>query len=240
MPNLTKVLIAIQARSNSTRFPQKIFEKIGKKMVIQHVIDAAISAKRYAEYAQKPVLCEVAILHPENDDQIKTLCKGMGAKLIGGDELNVLSRYVKAQRETNADYVVRLTSDCPLMLDFIISKHINVAKFNNLDYVSNVESGCRQVADGFDCEIMSARALEWLHNYAHTDYEKEHVTVAIRERKPSELRQGFVSSKIDSSNLKLSLDTRDDLDSIRKYYHAKEEKLDMAFKIFGEGNVFKI
>lgn len=240
--NTVKVLIAIQARSNSSRFPQKIFQTIGKKMVLQHVIDQALSAKHYAERPNRKLTmkCEVAVLHPESDTQIPTLFRGKGATLISGSEGDVLSRYVKAQKITNADYIVRLTSDCPLILDFIISKHINTAVINSFDYVSNVDESCRLVFDGMDCEIMSKRALEWLDENAEMGPHREHVTTLIREKRPQHLKHGFISSKLDSSNMKLSLDTPEDLERIRKYYHERDFKLSLALKTFGRTNVFEI
>jgi len=237
-----KILIAIQARSNSTRFPQKIFQTVGKKMVLQHVIDQALSAKHYAERPNRKVnmKCDVAVLHPDDDIQIMTLFKGKGAILIGGSESDVLSRFVKAQKQTNADYVVRLTSDCPLILDFIISKHINTAVLNDFDYVSNVDESCRLVFDGMDAEIMSKRALNWIEENAETKEHREHVTTLMRERRPPHLKHGFISSKLDSSGLKLSLDTPEDLERIRNYYHEREFKMSLALKTFGRTNVFEI
>lgn len=237
-----KVLIAIQARTNSTRFPQKIYQTLGKKMILQHVIDQARSAKIYAERRsnKKRIKCEIAILHPEDDVQLKTIFKSCGALLIGGDEQNVLSRFVKAQQLTNADYVVRLTSDCPLVLDFVISKHINVAVFNEIDYASNVEESVRLIFDGMDCEIMSKAALQWLAENADSPAAKEHVTIMLRKSRPNHLKYGFISSKLDSSNLKLSLDTPEDLERIRTYFHEREFKNNLAIKMFGRTNVFDL
>lgn len=235
------VLIAIQARSNSTRFPQKIYQLIGKKMVLQHVIDQAKSAKVYIERpSKKNIKCDIVVLHPEDDNQLISNFRNSGVLLLSGNEQDVLSRYVKAYKSLKPNYIVRLTSDCPLILDFVISKHINVAVLNQYDYVSNVEESCRQVADGLDCEILSSRAIEWLSEQDLTDEEKEHVTLSIRKRRPPELRQAFVSSKFDTSSFKLSLDTKEDLDNIRDHYHKREFKLGIAMKTFGRNNIFEI
>ena len=176
------VLIAIQARSNSTRFPQKIYQMIGKKMVLQHVIDQAKSAKIYIERpSKKNIKCDIVVLHPEDDNQLISNFRNSGVLLLSGNEHDVLSRYIKAYNALKPAYIVRLTSDCPLILDFIISKHINVAVLNQYDYVSNVEESCRQSADGLDCEILSAKTMEWLSTQELTKDEKEHVTLAIRK-----------------------------------------------------------
>jgi spore coat polysaccharide biosynthesis protein SpsF len=211
-------------------------------MILQHVVDQALSAKTYVERrsSQKTMKTVVAVLHPTDDAQLVTTFKQCGAMLIAGDEQDVLSRFVKAQELTNADYIVRLTSDCPLILDFIISKHINVAVLNDLDYVSNVDEQVRLVFDGMDCEILSKNALKWLDVNAKSKEHREHVTLALRQNHPKEIKFGFVSQKLDSSNMKLSLDTPEDLERIRAYYHEREHKMSLAIRKFGRRNVFDI
>jgi spore coat polysaccharide biosynthesis protein SpsF len=239
-PKEYKVLIAIQARSTSTRFPNKIFELLGSETVLQTVVRQANKSAKYCQTFVKQVklFCNVAILHPENDMGIINGFKHMN--LVAGDEHDVLSRYVKAADSMKADYIVRITADCPLILDFIISKHITVATINELDYVSNVEETCRTVADGLDCEILSRRALDWLNEKAITPEDREHVTLALRRRKPNSFRYGFVSSKLDTSSQKLSLDTKEDLVKIRKAFHEREYKLAEAKRIFGPDKVYEI
>ena len=237
-----EVLIAIQARSNSTRLPKKIYETIGDRSVLDHVIDRAKStANHITKYTSKlKINCQVAVLHPENDDELVKAFRGSGAILIAGEEDDVLSRYVRAQRLTDADYVVRLTSDCPLILDFVIAKHVHVASFNQYDYVSNVEESCRLIADGFDCEVLSRRALEWLDQNAKSKEDREHVSTLLRKHRPSNLSQAFISMKMDTSHMKMSVDTIDDLNRIRDYYHKRLGKMDVAKAMFGSGNVYEL
>lgn len=235
------VLIGIQARSTSTRFPGKIFEMIGEKMVIEHVIDAAKSARDYLQRFVKHIniQCHVVVLYPFGDKKILDV-KSSGVSFMEGDEQDVLSRYIRAAKAFNADYTIRLTSDCPMIMDFIINKHIRCAIFNELDYVSNIEEECRTVADGFDCECISKRAMDWLEIHAVKDFDREHVTTLIRSEKPKELLQGFILSKLDTTNMKLSLDTLNDLNVMRKYYHQREHKLEVARKIFGQRYIYEL
>lgn len=241
MRDQIEVLIAIQARTNSTRFPKKIYEHIGDRSVLDHVIDRAKStAEHIMKYTNRlKIKCQVAILHPEYDDELVKTFRGSGAILIAGPENDVLTRYVTAQRMTDADYVVRLTSDCPLILDFVIAKHIHVATFNQHDYVSNVEPQCRFIADGFDCEVLSAKALKWLDENAVTPHDREHVTTLIRERRPKELSQAMVTMKIDTTHMKMSVDTPEDLDRIREYYYRRQGKMDIARVLFG-GEIYEL
>lgn len=234
------VLIAIQARSTSTRYPQKIYQLIGKKSVLQHVIDKAKDAQSYVERSSHKVNIKVniAILHPEEDNQLIDKFRNSGIALVGGDEGNVLSRYSKAMDIFQPDYIVRLTSDCPLMIPGLISKHINTAIYNNLDYVNNVDQRCRTIADGFDCEIMSKKAMDWLKDNATSSDEKEHVTLALRAPDTHNLKMGFVMSQLHTSREKLSVDTEKDLENIRAVYHAHEVANTTAMQIYGRSFVY--
>lgn len=236
MSQTIEVLIAIQARATSQRFPKKIYEMIGRNRMLDHVVNQARSvADHIMRHTTKlSIRCSVAILHPDNDAELSSAFKSGGVMMISGPEQDVLSRYVKAQKLTAADYVVRLTSDCPLILDFVVSKHIHIAAFNGHDYVSNVEPLCRSVADGFDCEVISKKALEWLDKNATTAEDREHVTTALRRVRPPEIQQAFISSKIDTSSMKMSVDTPEDLDRIRSYFHEREHKTEIARKLFGK------
>jgi spore coat polysaccharide biosynthesis protein SpsF (cytidylyltransferase family) len=234
--NTADVLIAIQARSTSTRLPKKIFEKIGHKRVLDHVIAQAQSAANHINRhtSKIKINCQVAVLYPDNDLELLNAFKHSGAIMIGGSEDDVLSRYVAAQRLTNANYVVRLTSDCPIILDFIIAKHIHTAAFRSLDYVSNVDEACRFVADGLDVEVLSEAALDWLDKTATLPDDREHVTTLLRRARPCHLRQGLVTMKLDTSHMKMSVDTLEDLERVREYFHRREAKMTVARNLFGD------
>lgn len=235
MTQAIEVLIAIQARSNSTRFPKKIYEHIGEMRVLDHVIARARStAEHIHKYSSTvKINCSIAVLHPDGDSELVRTFRSPGVIFIAGSENDVLSRYVNAQKMTDCDYVVRLTSDCPLILDFVIAKHINIAVRNRYDYVSNVEEACRFIADGFDCEILSRKAIKWLDENATGPLEREHVTTAIRRVRPASLAQAFISMKLDTSRMKMSVDTPEDLERMREYYHEREHKMTVARRLFG-------
>ncbi len=238
-----EVLIAIQARSTSTRFPRKIFADIGGKRMLDHVIDRAQAAAEHVmrHTTRVKIKCQVAILHPANDDELVKTFRTPNVIFIGGPEADVLSRYASAQRMTDSDYVVRLTSDCPMIFPFIIAKHINSAAFSTqshvidgpIHYLSNIDEECRTVADGLDCEIMSRDALEWLDAKAKDASDREHVTTAIRRMRPDHLSQGLITMNLDTSHMKLSVDTPEDLDRVRAFYETRLTKMGAARRLFG-------
>lgn len=239
MENLISVLIAIQARSTSTRLPKKCFEPLGHKRTLEHVIDACNRSAKYSNKFTylKNYTTDIALLIPEGDP----IKKGFGAQtaIIEGSEYDVLSRFEKAQKEFNADYICRITGDCPLIPPFVISKHISLAVMSEYDYISNVDESCRLSLDGIDCEVMSARMLSWLVESADTPEEREHVTIRARTHPPAWAKRGFTASFFDQSHIKLSVDTREDLKNVRDEYDRVGKKLQIAEKIYGRENIHR-
>lgn len=228
---MTKAVIGIQARSTSTRLPNKISEFIGRKTMLAHVIDSCNKAARYLNnWNSKNILVEVAVLIPENDP-IKSRVSS-DVSIIEGPENDVLSRYVTAGRQSDADYICRVTADCPLIPHYVISKMLTLAVMNAYDYVSNVDERCRTAPDGVDCEVFSKIALEYLDKNAFGTH-REHVTTLIRERNPEFLSQGCVVNFFDLSKTKLSVDTDEDLARVRKEDEQVTKAYEKAVKLFG-------
>ncbi len=238
---MVKVLIAIQARSTSTRYPGKVFEKTDNKEVLQMVLDAANESCLYInKYTDKnKILASVALLIPYNDP-IKAKYEHKNI-IIEGSENDVLDRFYQAAIKTEADYIVRITSDCPLLPSYLISKHLNVCTRNKFDYVSNVDPDCRTCPDGHDVEIMSKRALIWAKENAKEAAEKEHVTLILRTTKlPDSFRVAHVIGQIFQPDYKISFDTVDDLEKIKSEYRKVDECLQNAYKKSGKGSVFRV
>jgi len=141
--------------------------------------------------------------------------------------------------ECHADFIVRLTADCPLIPANLISKHIQTALKENYDYLSNVDPKWRTSPDGFDCEVLSRQALNWAHEHAVTPYDKEHVTPLLRASPPSWLTVGHMVGFVDLAGIKLSLDTEQDLERIRAHYGRVKAILDDLEVLYGKRNVHR-
>lgn len=159
------------------------------------------------------------------------------AQMIEGPEFDVLARYEKLLDLTSADYVVRVTGDCPLIPPPVITKAINVAVINGYDYVSNVDERLRLSFDGMDCEVISARLLKHMAKHAWTPQEREHVTLYARSfRCPKEFKTAHIVGYLDFSGLKLSVDTPEDLEAVRSQKSKVIEALKMAESLSGPRN----
>lgn len=234
-----KVLIGIQARSTSKRLPGKVFEPIDGRSMLDHVIDAARKSMDYVNYKshQTGLSVACALLVPRGDALIKSFVRRI--PIIEGSESDVLSRYVTASREFDADFCVRITSDCPLIPPFVITKILKLAVINSYDYISNVDPNFRTALDGSDCECMSGRMMEWLDRETEQGVEREHVTLACRTRPPEWARNAGVIGFFDQSDIKLSVDTEEELDRVREQYDSMQKKLRTAEKMFGKERVHR-
>lgn len=237
---MKRVLIGIQARSTSERLPGKAHIRLGDRRLLDHVIDSCKSARAYMnKYSFKNGFeVDLALLVPENDKIVTDFARA--CDIVEGDEADVLSRYVKAAKRYDPEYICRITGDCPMLPSYIISRMIKIAMDVGLDYVSNVDESVRTSLDGADCEVMSKKALYWLDENATDPVAREHVTLMLRSQPPPWLDKGFLIDWFDLSGIKLSVDTIEDLDRVRKQYESGAAKMSRAKKIFGKERVFRL
>lgn len=201
-----KVICIIQARLGSTRLPNKIIKKIGHRTVIELVINRVKLIKNIDEII-------IATTTNKNDDLLVKYLEELNIKYFRGAEQDVLERYYLAARKYNADTIVRVTSDCPF-LDYKISEEIiNFYLSNNeYDYVSNTID--RTYPRGLDTEVFSFSALETAYVEAKEKFQREHVTPYIWGNNRRFNIYSYKSS-VDNSDLRITLDTEEDLKLIR-------------------------
>jgi len=230
---MTKVLIGIQARSNSVRFPGKCSLPFYDNVTITgQVLNQALRAKPWLRNIAD---ISVAVLIPEGDP----IRKHFERYAFEGDEHDVLSRYAKANKHHQADFIVRLTGDCCWMTSHIIAKCLRAAISTNSDYVSNVL--VRSFMEGMDCEVLSASLLEYLDARLTSDIDREHVTLGFvnmvkQHNVPKQFRVHTIMSEYDLSHLKTSIDTQEEyIQAISKIRDLKS-KTDLARKYGGVTN----
>lgn len=225
-----KVLIAIQARSTSSRLPGKARMLLNGVPILERVINAAKKSQYFINCAPRyRVNTEVCLLVPRGDplgEEYKNHCP-----VIEGPEDDVLTRYHMALTTFNPDYIVRVTADCPLIPPFVITGHIIRAVQHQYDYVSNVDPRVRTAPDGHDCEVVSNRLMKWLDTHAVEKYDREHVTTLVRSDPPPWAETANILGHVDESHLKLSVDTEEDLLFVRTYHEILRNKKKLAAEI---------
>ena len=162
-----KIIAIIQCRLNSRRLPNKAILKLNKVPVIIRMLNRVKKSKLIDE------IWVATGISKENDKLCKLLLKE-NIRIFRGDDNNVLSRFMDIASKTKANYIVRLTADCPLVDPSIIDKAITSITKYKLDYVSNILK--RTYPDGLDVEVFSRNTLKKTFENVTDDYSKEHVT----------------------------------------------------------------
>jgi len=138
-------------------------------------------------------LDEIIIATTENkkDEPIVELAKANGYGVFRGSEFDCLDRHYQAVKKSNAKFICKITSDCPLIDPKVVDKVIKYFLENNneYDYVSNVHPAT--YPDGLDVEIFSSLALEKTWKEAKSNEEREHTTTYMWKN-PSLFRIGSV------------------------------------------------
>ena len=204
-----KVIILTQARIGSTRFPQKVLKKIGEESLL------SIHLKRLkkSENASKIV---VATTFEKESDKIVEIAMLENIEAVKGSTDDVLDRFYQAAKNDKPDFVVRVTSDCPLIDHRLIDQVIEMTVQNNLDYGANIL--VEEFPDGQDIEVIKWSALEkaWLE--AKLPSEREHVTPYIR--KNTDFNGGTLfkamnfPANANYNQVRMTVDEPSDLDTI--------------------------
>jgi spore coat polysaccharide biosynthesis protein SpsF len=232
-----KVLIGIQARSGSTRLPRKAWEPILGRMMLDRVIDACRTAIGHIK-RKHGCDAKVVVLTPEGDPIVGEF--GPRCEVIEGPEQDVLSRYKIAMDREQPDYLVRITGDCPLIPYQLIAGIVNLGLTHEYDYISNVDERFRTMLDGVDVEVISHRLFLYAAGTAKERADREHVTTFIRRNPPEWAKTAMVVTHFDHSDIKLSVDTPEDLARVRKSYEQAFSKFQSAIAHYGNGRVHRI
>ena len=166
-----KTSLITQARSGSTRLPGKILKKINDESLLE------IHLKRLNKCNNVSNIIVATTDKPE-DKVIYDYAIDWGFNSFRGSESDVLDRFYQAVRKEKPDWIVRVTSDCPLIDPILVDKLINFAHDNNTDYCSNTL--VEKYPDGQDIEVFKFSALEVAWENAILSSDREHVTPYIR------------------------------------------------------------
>lgn len=161
---MKKVVAIIQARMGSTRLPGKVLMDIAGKPMLWHVIERVKRCKKIDSVV-------VATTSKEEDKAVIELAKKCGVDTFAGSEEDVLDRYYQAAKKFDADPVVRITADCPVIDPQIVDEVINEYTEGGYDVCGL--SG--EFPDGLDVTIFSFKTLEDTWRNAKLPSEREHV-----------------------------------------------------------------
>jgi spore coat polysaccharide biosynthesis protein SpsF (cytidylyltransferase family) len=208
-----KVVVIIQARMGSSRFPGKMMEKLNGHTLMEWVIHRTKKAKNVDEVV-------LATSKKAIDDILEKVAIENNCQVFRGSESDVLGRYAETSIKYEADVVVRICADRPLVDPMLIDQAIDVFNRSSADLVYNhISSKDQWWPRGFGAEVLSAKELINLDNNVTDGYEREHVTLHMWNNTsryellvaqcPDDINPGI-------KDLKLDVDQITDLNLLKK------------------------
>jgi spore coat polysaccharide biosynthesis protein SpsF len=169
----------------------------------------------------------VATSTTDADNVIANECRRLSVACFRGDEQDVLDRYYQCARESQANTIVRITSDCPLIDAEVADATIRHFMDERPDYATNAL--VRTYPRGLDVEVFSADALARAWREAQQPHERAHVTPYFYEAS-GRFRVASLTADADYSRHRWTLDTVEDLQLIRTIYARFANRDDMSWR----------
>lgn len=198
--------IIIQARMTSTRLPGKVMLECQGEPFLSHQLQRLSKMKNGCPLT-------IATTTNESDLPIVELCNKKQISFYRGSEVDVLDRYFQAAKIFNAQNIIRITSDCPLIDPAAVDLTISQFENGKYDYISNSKA----FPNGMNAEIFSSSMLSEAHKNGLKAFEREHVTPYFYTR-PEKYRIGHVQIEHSIPKYRLTLDTPEDLILIKKIF----------------------
>ncbi len=202
---MTRTVVIVQARFNSTRLPGKVLLDLSGRTVLSRVLERCKAIK-----AADAVCC--AVPDAADSDSVAEEAGRAGVTVFRGSEHDVLARFHGAAQMMNADVVLRVTSDCPLLDPAICSEVIRLRTNTGAAYACN--NMPVTWPHGLDCEAVP---FEWLGRAFHEavdSFQREHVMPFIRSHKEA-VTANLPSPDPALSSHRWTLDTPRDLGFMR-------------------------
>ncbi|WP_071454478.1 aminotransferase class III-fold pyridoxal phosphate-dependent enzyme [Gloeomargarita lithophora] len=210
-------LAIIQARMKSTRLPNKVMLPVLGKPLIEFLLYRLSKSKRIEGIV-------VATGERSGNLPIIDAVQKLGYTCEIGSEYDVLDRYYKVAQKYQAETVIRITADCPLLDPRIVDQVIELFENSSVDYCATSPG----FGDGLDVEIFSFKALEQAWYEGLSGLEREHVSLYIRDSGLFELK--FLECPIDISHCRWTVDELEDYQVVKKVFEYFSPRLDFSWQ----------
>jgi spore coat polysaccharide biosynthesis protein SpsF len=205
-----KTVAIVEARMTSSRLPGKILLPILGKPMLELLIERLQMAK---------LLDQIVVATTQNptDDVVEHLTHSINVGCFRGSENDVLDRVLRAAHANEADVIVEITGDCPLIDPTVLDQVIRIYQIKNVDYVSNVLQ--KTFPHGMETQVFSTAVLEKVAQLTQDPIDHEHVSLYIYEH-PEIFSLFNVSSDLPEKywDLRLTVDTPEDFQLIKEIY----------------------
>src|SRR3954470_10802095 len=145
-----RVVATIEARMTSSRLPGKVLLPVLGRPLLELMVERLRRARTIDEIV-------IATTEDATSDPLQELAERLGIGCFRGSEDDVLARVLGAAQAYDAELIVELTGDCPLidpaLVDHLIERH----REGGADYTANVLDKTYPL--GFAVQVFPTRVL---------------------------------------------------------------------------------
>ena len=219
-----RTIAIIQARMSSSRLPGKVLLDLGGQPALAWVIQRARRARLLSGVL-------VATTTDPADDPIAELCAQLGTPCFRGHPFDVLDRYYQTARSAEAEAIIRITADCPLVDPAQIDELIAAFFEQGVDFACNrlPPPWHRTYPIGLDLEMCSFAGLERAWREATLKHEREHVLPYFYDE-PGRFKVLQLNAEADYGHLRWTLDTPADLEVLRVIFEHFRARPDFGWR----------
>ena len=205
--NLNYVAI-VEARMTSSRLPGKVLKNVLDKPLLYYLIERLKKVEAIDNIV-------IATTRNSADDLIEKFARENKINFYRGSEDNVMQRVLKSAKHFNADVIVEVTGDCPLIDIEIVEQTIAMFNKNECEYCANRFYATYPI--GMDVQVFYLDTLEKSYKLVKNDYDKEHVTShIIRNPKLFSHTYLIAPKSLTWPELVLAVDIQEDFDLVKK------------------------
>jgi spore coat polysaccharide biosynthesis protein SpsF len=209
---MPRVIATIEARMSATRLPGKVLLPILGEAVLARLIERVRRASLVDDVVIATTVNPADIPVVELAHQLKT-------SVFRGSEEDVMGRVLGAAQAHNADIIVELTGDNPLIDPATIDRMVATYLEGGTDYVANVLE--RSYPLGMDTQVFSTATLQDAAGRTDDPLHREHVSLFIYRNPQLYRLTNLVAPKACHwPELRLTLDTRADYEMISRCYES--------------------
>jgi spore coat polysaccharide biosynthesis protein SpsF len=235
-----KFLAIVQARMGSSRLPGKVMLDIAGLPMLERVVERTKRASLLEDVV-------VATTNEAQDDAVANFCRERGYPVHRGSLHDVLDRFYQAARVFEAEAVVRITADCPVIDPGLIDGIVREFTLSSVDFAANrlPPPWQRTYPIGLDIEVVTFSALERAWKQADQKSQREHVMPYFYEGIPVDafdltrtslavsprgFRVMLVNHVPDYGSKRWTVDTAEDLALMQRVYARFEGRDDFSWQ----------
>ncbi len=203
------VVAIIQARTGSTRLPNKIFLKLANTSLLSHVVNRLRPSKEIDKIV-------IATTTSSKDNSVEEWCLNNSLDYFRGSENNVLDRYYQTAKKFNADIIIRVTADDPFKDYRLIDQAVKIIKDKKYDFVCN--NNPVSFPEGLDVEVLTMNSLTQSFQNSNSKFDQENVNQYIHLNK-SNFKIFNIKNNKNLSHYRWTLDTIEDYNFIKLIYN---------------------